>query len=87
MRHVTPKHCSRHCRATPQKEDRSQDKQNSLVAVRVEVRSTAVALAAVKLPFVSRVRGVVVYAFPVGLAVAPLTHVAVTRRVPRGSLS
>ena len=61
--------------------------QNSLVTVRIVVSSPAVALPAIKLPFVSRVCGVVVYAFPMGLAIAPLPHVAVARGIPRGSLS
>lgn len=45
------------------------------------------ALATVKLPFVSRPRGVVVRAFPVRLAIAPLPHIPVARGVPCGSLS
>lgn len=50
---------------------------HSLVAIRVEVNSSSMALATIKLPFVSCTRGVVVRAFSVRLAKAPLTHVAV----------
>lgn len=60
---------------------------DSLIAVRVEVSPMSVALATVELPFVSRPCGVVIRALPVRLSIAPLTHVAVVRGVPRGSLS
>lgn len=60
---------------------------DSLVPVGVVVSSSSVALATVKLPFVSRPRGVVVRAFPVRLAIAPLPHISVARGVPRGPLS